>query len=66
MISRICICCGGLISPEANESGGNPNICLACSQLADEVEPGLDFLLKLSKETKETTRERSNELQNAS
>jgi hypothetical protein len=37
VISRVCICCGEPFTYGASQASGNPNICEACSQLADET-----------------------------
>jgi hypothetical protein len=37
VISRICICCGEPFCYGAGEASANPNICAACSRLADDA-----------------------------
>jgi hypothetical protein len=37
VISRICICCGEPFFYGAGEASANPNICTACSRLADDA-----------------------------
>lgn len=46
MISRICICCGEPFPYQAGEELENPNICAACSQMADETmeEPEFEWV----------------------
>lgn len=42
MISRICICCGEPFSCKVNEGVDNPNICAACSRMADGSDTELE------------------------
>lgn len=35
MNSRICVCCGELMSSRGNALSRNPNICASCSSMAD-------------------------------
>lgn len=35
MSSRICVCCGELMSEKGNALSRNPNICASCSSMAD-------------------------------
>ena len=38
VVSRICICCGEPFACPGLEEQGNPNICIACSSMADLTE----------------------------
>jgi hypothetical protein len=44
MISRVCICCGEPMPEKASPLCRNPNVCVSCASLADEMEEsdGLD------------------------
>jgi recombinational DNA repair protein (RecF pathway) len=38
MNAPVCICCGQPIAKKGRSHKGNPNICLACADLADTLE----------------------------
>jgi hypothetical protein len=48
MHPRVCIACGGPIAEEGKARFGNPNLCVSCSGLTDDMEvsdaPELTFL----------------------
>ena len=54
MAPTVCICCAGKITP-ATANSRNPNVCLTCEQLLEDIYPeSAAELLKLSLETDET------------
>ena len=38
MVSRVCICCGEAMPDQGSARARNPNLCPACSNLAEELE----------------------------
>jgi hypothetical protein len=38
MMSRVCICCGEPMPGKATPLSRNPNLCISCAGLAEEME----------------------------